>query len=103
MDRHSCPKCGHEVPKTERYIRNYVWNKWECSNCGTLLTFDRRPRNALTIATLVLIATAWVVRSRWGINLNWWTLGWMVFAIFVLVPLVDRIVVVDRQTNSACS
>jgi uncharacterized protein (DUF983 family) len=94
MNRRSCPKCGHEVPKAQRYLRNSIWTNWECSNCGTLLTFDRKPRDILTVVAIILIVIDRLARLRWGLNLNWWTVGLVVLMVIVVVPLVDKIVVV---------
>jgi uncharacterized protein (DUF983 family) len=96
MNRRSCPKCGLEVPRAQRYLRNWSWAKWECSKCGSLLGFDQRPRNILTVVTVVLIVLAWIARSRWGLNLDWWTWGWVVLVVLVIVPLTDKIVMVKR-------
>jgi uncharacterized protein (DUF983 family) len=98
MNRHSCPKCGREAPKAQRYLRNWVWARWKCSSCGTLLTFDGKPRNILTGVAITLIVIDHIARSRWGLNLNWWTLGLVVLMIFVVVPLVDKIVVVKTDS-----
>ena len=96
MNRRSCPKCGDEVPKAQRYLRNWSWAKWECSNCGTLPSFDQKPGNILTVVTVMLIVLAQLVRFRWGMNLNWWTWGLVVLMVFVVVPLADKIVVVEK-------
>jgi uncharacterized protein (DUF983 family) len=98
MSRHSCPKCEHEVPKMQRYVRNYLWAKWECSHCGTRLGFAAMPRLLLVLVDTIIISLVLLIRHRWGLDLRWWLWGYLILSTLLVVPLIDRIGVVERRT-----
>src|SRR2546430_4195706 len=41
---HCCPVCGHPVGAKRYFWRAWIWARWNCQSCGTLLRFDFRRR-----------------------------------------------------------
>src|ERR1039457_1133608 len=41
---HSCPVCGHPVGAKRWFWRAWIWARWHCESCATLLRFDFRRR-----------------------------------------------------------
>jgi hypothetical protein len=39
-----CPVCGHPVGTKRLFWRAWIWARWNCESCGTLLRFDFRKR-----------------------------------------------------------
>ena len=44
LSHRRCPKCCGDVHWTRFWLRGWIWAKWPCSDCGVILTFDRRRR-----------------------------------------------------------
>jgi uncharacterized protein (DUF983 family) len=98
MNHRSCPKCGHEVPKSQRYLRNWSWATWKCSSCGAMLGFSQKPRSLMMLLDAIIIALVVVIKIHWRVDLRWWLFGWLVLSTLLVVPLVDRIIVI-RETD----
>jgi uncharacterized protein (DUF983 family) len=96
MNQRFCPKCAHEVSKTQRYLRNWMWAKWKCDNCGTLLGFSQRRRFLMILINVIVIGLAEVINFRWKLDLGWWIWGWIIVTTLLGVPLVDEIVEIRR-------
>lgn len=96
MSRHSCPKCGNEVPRAQRYLRNYSWAKWNCTSCGPLLGFSQKSRNLVMLLNVVILVLIWILTRRLEVGFRWWTIGWLMVSTLVIIPLFDRIIVVDK-------
>jgi hypothetical protein len=41
---HSCPVCGRPIGAKRWFWRAWIWARWHCVSCGTLLRFDFRRR-----------------------------------------------------------
>jgi hypothetical protein len=59
---HSCPVCGHPVGAKRWFWRSWIWARWRCVSCDTLLRFDFRQRlrvglfHGLFLALLMVFA-----------------------------------------------
>src|ERR1035441_8250484 len=42
--RNCCPACGQPVSASRYIWRAWIWARWSCKSCGTLLRFDFRTR-----------------------------------------------------------
>ena len=42
--RHCCPACGQRVSWSRLNLRAWVWARWPCESCGTLLRFHLASR-----------------------------------------------------------
>jgi hypothetical protein len=96
MNRKYCPKCSHQVPKSQIYLRNYVWAKWNCSNCGALLGFNKKRRNLMILPNVIVLLLIFYFTEPYGLAFYLWLGGWLLLFALILVPMVDRIKVLDN-------
>ena len=94
-----CPKCGHEVPKERRYLRNWMWAKWNCSNCETVLGFCYKRRSLMIFLDAIILVLVWIAKVRWEVDLRWWFYAWLLLTTLLVVPLIDGIRVVAKSTD----
>ncbi len=55
---HCCPVCGHPVGARRWFWRAWIWARWHCESCGTLLRFDFRRRLLVALFMGLLIMAA---------------------------------------------
>lgn len=53
-----CPVCGHPVGAKRYFWRAWIWARWNCQSCGTLLRFDFRRRLLFGLLTGLLFTAA---------------------------------------------
>jgi hypothetical protein len=104
---HSCPVCGRPVGSNRYFWRSWIWARWHCVSCGTLLRFDFRRRLVLGLYTglfygLMIGVAILCVMSRispwlWGIPL---IAIWVAGSIFVFLRC-DRITVAQERNDDS--
>lgn len=45
---------------------------------------------------VVILILIWILARRLEVGFRWWTLGWLVVSTLVIIPLFERIIVVDK-------
>ena len=105
---HCCPVCGHPVGAKRWFWGAWIWARWNCKSCGTLLRFDFRRRLLLAFFMGLLYMVAFgVVVACMSVRISPWIWGVPLFAavIFGLVFVVrhgDRVTVAAPGTKE-CS
>jgi hypothetical protein len=103
----SCPVCGHPVGAKRWFWGSWIWARWHCVSCGTLLRFDSRRRwkvalivglfNVLIVGVEALCAFSRLSPWTWVIPL---VVISAVGTIFIIVRY-DRIIVAyERKDDS---
>jgi hypothetical protein len=59
LSKHCCPVCGDSIGANRWFWRSWIWTRWHCSSCGSLLRFNFRQR--LKVGLLVLLFDAAVL------------------------------------------
>jgi len=54
FDSRSCPQCGNKVGRKRLYLKAWIWSKWECPVCASLLEFDFGRRFVITLGAVLL-------------------------------------------------
>jgi len=104
---HSCPACGHPVGAKRWFWRSWIWARWHCISCGTLLRFDFRRRLVLGLFTglfcgLMMGVAVLCVMSR----ISPWIWAFPLFAIYIVGTIFifargDRIIVAEQRKEDS--
>jgi len=104
---HCCPVCGHPVGVKRWFWRAWIWARWKCESCGTLLRFDFRRRLLFGLFMGLLFMTAFGIALAFlvlGISPWLWTVPLFVafgFAFVFVVRHGDRVAVADPAYSTA--
>ena len=93
----ACPVCGEPVPWTRYWIKPWVWAKWPCSRCDSILTFDGSRRLWVGMIGGALGGSFFFVTKLYG-----WVAGFIVFIVGLLLFLFDRVRVAERRNPNFC-
>ena len=95
-----CPVCGEPVHWSRYWLRAYVWAKWPCPKCGSVLGFDHARRGLITaIAVALSIPRAFgVIRSQYSVLV----MMPIVLAGAAALNLLDRVTVIGHRNASYC-
>jgi hypothetical protein len=102
---HCCPVCSHPVGVKRWFWSAWIWARWNCKSCGTLLRFDFRRRllfglymGLLFMAVLGIAAACILVRISawiWGVPL----LATYIVSFILVVRHGDRVAVATTETK----
>jgi hypothetical protein len=75
FDSRSCPQCGNRVSWKRLQFKTFIWSKWECPICGSLLgvDFGRRIVIGFTVVPLALLPLVF-----FGVRSRYFQLAWVV-------------------------
>lgn len=96
---HCCPVCGHPVGAKRWFWRSWIWARWNCESCGTLLRFDSRRRLLFSLFMgLLFIAVLGIAVAFMLFRISPWIWAVPLFVAYVfgfvfVVRHGDRIVV----------
>jgi len=102
---HCCPVCGHPVGVKRWFLRSWIWARWNCESCGTLLRFDICSRLLFALFMgLLFIAAFGVAIACMLIGISAWLWAMPLLATFTLgfifvVRHGDRIAVATSGTE----
>ena len=99
---HCCPVCGNPVGAKRWFWGAWIWARWQCAACGTLLRFDLRRRLLLGLFVGLLCAVMMgiaVLLILFRVTLWIWALP--LLAIFIAGMILifvrgDRIIVAEH-------
>ena len=101
---HCCPACGNPVGAKRWFWTAWIWAKWNCIFCGTLLRFDLRRRLmlGLLLALLYMLMTGIAVIFGEMSDISPWTWALPVLAIIMVAPVLifirgDRVIVAQQR------
>jgi len=104
---HSCPICGHPVGAKRWFWCAWIWARWHCRSCGTLLRFDfrRRLMLGLFVGLLCVLMTgllALCVMSR----ISPWIWVFPVLVTYIVGTIIiavrgDRIIVAEQRKDDS--
>jgi len=104
---HSCPICGHPLGAKRWFWSAWIWARWHCVSCDTLLRFDFRRRlmlgsflglfNALMMGVAVLRLMSRISPWIWVFLL---LVIYIVGTIFIFVRG-DRIIVAEQRKDDS--
>jgi len=99
---HCCPVCGHPVGASRWFWRAWIWARWHCASCGSLLRFDFRRRlmlglyvglfYALVMGIAVLLVLSRISPWIWAVPI----LGIYIWGTVIIFARGDKIVVADK-------
>jgi len=52
-----CPVCQEPVRWQRRWLKPWIWARWPCHKCGSLLGFDKNWRNVTGLPVVVILLT----------------------------------------------
>src|SRR2546421_12448513 len=102
---HCCPVCSHPVGAKRYFWRAWIWARWNCESCGTLLRFDfrRRLRFAMYMGLLFIAAFGIAVACMLFRISGWiWAgplLAAYIFGFIITVRHGDRVAVATPGTK----
>ena len=71
-----CPNCGRPVEQSRMLLKNYLWVKWRCRKCNSLLSFDAQRR---------LNAALWASPALLSLYLTSLISGWVGQMLFLFI------------------
>jgi len=100
--RNCCPVCGRPVGSSRYYWRAWLWARWNCRSCGTVLRFDFRRRLLLGLSMIMSQALffgfeflwIWFHFPVWAYFI--WGIPLLVVAVFFLLRI-DRVIVAESR------
>ena len=98
-----CPACGHPVGASRWFWRAWIWARWHCASCDSLLRFDFRRRlllglcvgllGALVMLIGVILVSASISPWIWAAPL----LGIYICGTFIIFSRGEKIVPADKH------
>lgn len=105
LPNHCCPVCGHPVGAKRWFWSAWIWARWNCRSCGTLLRFDLRRRllfglimGLLSMAALGIAVVCILFRISpwtWAAPL----LAAYIFGFIIVVLHGDRVAAAETETK----
>lgn len=94
-----CPVCGGPVHWTRYWLRAWIWAKWPCPRCGSLLGFNRNRRMLYALAGAIAGGIFGTLRFHYG-----WLVGLaFIVAATALLQLIENVIVLGNRNPRYCS
>ena len=84
LPNHCCPVCTHPVGAKRWFWRPWIWARWNCESCGTLLRFDFRRRLLFSLfMTLLFMVALGIAGACMVLNISPWIWAGPLLAAFI--------------------
>ena len=104
---HSCPICGHPVGAKRWFWCAWIWARWHCTSCDTLLRFDfrRRLMLGLFIGLLYVLMMGVALLCMFS-GISAWIWAFPLFIIYFvgtisIIVRGDRIIVAEQKKDDS--